>query len=167
MAPAYPIERWHGPQGYEVSTDPERLDLDFIHGFLRTAYWSPGVAQATVERAIGHSLVFGLYAPSGQPAGFARVVTDYAVYAYVCDLFVAAEHRGAGQGKFLVSCLLAHSQLQGLRRWALATSDAHGLYERFAFAPPAHPERHLFIERPLPAEVENAPAPEDSDGPFP
>lgn len=138
---------WQAPGGYEVHTDPARLDLDFLHDYLKTAYWSIGVPRDVLERSIANSLPFGLYAPPGDMAGFARVVTDYAVYAYLGDVFVIDEHRGRGLGKFLVSCVLAHPQLQGLRRWALATADAHSLYRQFGFRPPAKPETHMFIER--------------------
>jgi GNAT superfamily N-acetyltransferase len=141
------IVSWRREDGYEVSTDPERLDLDVIHAFLKASYWSPGVPRDVVERSIANSLPFGLYAPTGEQAGFARAVTDRAAYAYLGDLFVTAEHRGRGLGRFLVSCVLAHPELQGLRRWALATADAHGLYRRFGFGPPAEPEIHMFIER--------------------
>jgi GNAT superfamily N-acetyltransferase len=143
---------WQAPGGFEVSTDPARLDLDFLHAFLRTAYWSTGVPREVMERSIAHSLPFGLYAPSGDQVGFARAVTDYSVYAYLGDVFVADEHRGRGLGKFLFSCVLAHPQLQGLRRWALATADAHGLYRHFGFGPPAQPDIHMFIER-TPAQL--------------
>jgi GNAT superfamily N-acetyltransferase len=147
---------WQGPGGFEVSTDPARLNLDFLHAFLRTASWSTDVPREILERSIANSLPFGLYAPSGDQAGFARVVTDFAVFAYMGDVFVAAEHRGRGLGKFLVSCVLTHPQLQGLRRWALATADAHGLYRQFGFGPPAHPEIHMFIER-TPEQLWSAP----------
>ena len=152
MAGVHPIVDWKASSGYVVSTDPDRLDLGFIHAFLATAYWSRGVPRSTVERAIANSLPFGLYAPSGEQAGFARAVTDYAAYAYVGDVFVTPEHRGRGLGKFLVSCVLSHPQLQGLRRWALATADAHVLYRQFGFGPPAQPDIHMFIER-SPAEL--------------
>jgi GNAT superfamily N-acetyltransferase len=138
---------WQAPGGYEISTDPAKLDLDFLHAFLRTAYWSTGVPRPVLERSIASSLPFGLYAPSGDQAGFARAVTDYSIYAYIGDVFVADAHRGCGLGKFLVSCVLAHPELQGLRRWALATADAHGLYRQLGFGPPAQPEIHMFIER--------------------
>jgi GNAT superfamily N-acetyltransferase len=138
---------WPGPEGYVVCTDPARLNIDRIHGFLSTAYWSAGIPRDVVERSIANSLPFGLFAPSGEQAGFARVVTDRATYAYIGDVYVEAEHRRRGLGKFLVSCVIAHPELQGLRRWALATADAHGLYARHGFRPPAHPEVHLFIER--------------------
>jgi GNAT superfamily N-acetyltransferase len=138
---------WRTPSGYAVSTDPGRLDLDVIHAFLETAYWSPGIPRATLERAIANSLPFGLYEPSERQIGFARVVTDYAQYAYLGDVFITPEHRGKGLGKFLISSILAHPQLQSLRRWALATADAHGLYGQFGFRAPEHPEIHMFIER--------------------
>jgi GNAT superfamily N-acetyltransferase len=143
---------WAGPAGYVVSTDPVRLDVDRIHRFLSTAYWSTGIPRDVVQRSIANSLPFGLYAPSRQQAGFARVVTDRATYAYLGDVYVEEAHRGRGLGKFLVSCVVAHPELQGLRRWALATADARGLYARHGFKPPANPDIHLFIER-APAEL--------------
>jgi GNAT superfamily N-acetyltransferase len=136
--------------GYEISTDPARLDLDVIHGFLRTAYWSPGVERAVVEKAIRHSLVFGLYAPDGAQVGFGRVVTDRAVFGYLADVFVLPDHRGQGLGVWLVETIVAHPDVQGLRRFILGTADAHGLYARFGFEPLLRPERFLSIERPLP-----------------
>jgi GNAT superfamily N-acetyltransferase len=148
---------WAAPGGYVVSTDPARLDIERIHGFLSTAYWATGIPRNVVERSIANSMPFGLYAPCGQQAGFARVVSDRATYAYLGDVYVEAAHRGHGLGKFLVSCVVAHPQLQGLRRWALATADAHDLYARFGFKPPANPDIHLFIER-APADLWPAPA---------
>jgi GNAT superfamily N-acetyltransferase len=121
--------------GYEISTDRDRLDLEAIHGFLRTAYWSPDVARETVERSIANSLPFGLYAPDGAQAGFARVISDLATFAYLGDVFVLPEHRGRGLGVWLVETVLAHPDLQGLRRFHLATADAHELYARFGFRP--------------------------------
>lgn len=129
-----------------MSTDPARLDVGRIHRFLSTAYWSTGIPREVVERSIANSLCFGLYAPSGQQSGFARVVTDRATYAYLGDVYVETAHRGRGLGKLLVSCVLEHPDLQGLRRWALATADAHGLYAPHGFTPPAHPEFHLFVD---------------------
>ena len=130
-----------------MSTDPARLDLGLIHAFLATSYWSPGIPRDVLERGIANSLPFGLYAPGGKQAGFARTITDYATYAYLADVFVEDQHRGRGLGKFLVSSVLAHPDLQGLRRWALATADGHGLYRRFGFEAPAEPGIHMFIER--------------------
>ena len=133
--------------GYEISTDPARLDVDAVHGFLRTAYWSPGIPRAVVQRAIAHSLCFGLYDAAGRQAGFARVVSDRATYAYLADVFVLPEHRGRGLGVWLVQTILEHPELQGLRRWALATADAHDLYRRFGFATPHDPSLHMVLER--------------------
>ena len=132
--------------GYEISTDRDRLDLDYVHAFLTTSYWSPGVTRDVVERAIAGSLCFGLYAPDGGQAGFARAITDRATYAYLADVFVGAEHRGRGLGVWLVETILGHPELQGLRRWALATADAHSLYERFGFVRPPDPEKFMVLE---------------------
>ncbi len=132
--------------GYEISTDRERLDLKAIHSFLTSdAYWSPGVPFAVVERAIAHSIPFGLYAPDGTQAGFARVVTDRAVFAYLADVFVLPAHRGRRLGVWLVETILAHPDLQGLRRFELQTADAHGLYTQCGFRPVAVPERIMEI----------------------
>ena len=118
---------------YTVSSDPARIDLQAVHHFLsEEAYWSPGVPLEVVRRAIAGSVVFGLYHGSDQ-VGLARVVTDRATFAWVCDVFVLPEHRRHGLGKFLVECVRAHPDLQGLRRWLLATRDAHGLYAQFGF----------------------------------
>jgi len=131
---------------YEVSSDPARLDLDVIHGFLRRSYWSPGIPREVVERALRNSLGFGAY-HRGAQVGFARVITDRATFAYVADVFVLEEHRGRGVSKLLMQAVMAHPELQGLRRWSLATRDAHGLYRQFGFAPVAQPERHMEILR--------------------
>jgi GNAT superfamily N-acetyltransferase len=141
---------WTRADGYEVSPDPGRLDIERIHRFLSTSYWSPGIPLEVVRRAVGNSLPFGLYDPSGEQIGFARAVTDRATYAYLADVYVERDHRGEGLGKFLISCVMEHPELQGLRRWALATADAHGLYERYGFSAPSMPEIHLFIERAAP-----------------
>lgn len=133
--------------GYAISTDRTRLDIDVVHDFLRTAYWSRGFPLETVKRAIAHSLCFGLYAPGGKQAGFARVVTDEAVIAYIGDVFMLSEHRGRGLGVWLIETVLSHADLQALRRVELATADAHELYARFGFRPFRHPERQLVIER--------------------
>lgn len=139
--------------GYEISCDPARLDLDVVHGFLsREAYWSPGVSRDVVSRAIDGSLCFGLFAPDGAQAGFARVVTDRATFAWLADVFVLAEHRGRGLGVWLVEAVLAHADLRAVRRITLATSDAHALYERFGFEPPPDPERSMELRR-SPEEV--------------
>jgi GNAT superfamily N-acetyltransferase len=129
--------------GYEVSTDAGRLDVDAVHAFLSTAYWSAGISRETRERAIAGSAPFGLYAPDGSQAGFARVITDRATFAYLADVFVLEPHRGRGLGVWLVGSIVEHPDLQGLRRFHLATADAHGLYARFGFLPHPQPERLL------------------------
>jgi GNAT superfamily N-acetyltransferase len=123
------------PPVYEISTSPERLDVARVHRFLSTeAYWSPGVAREVVERSIARSLPFGVYvAGSGEQVGFGRVVTDYATFAWLADVYIEPEHRGRGLGKRLVAEVLEHPELQGIRRWMLGTADAHELYRRFGF----------------------------------
>jgi GNAT superfamily N-acetyltransferase len=128
--------------GYLISTDPRLLDRAAIWSFLRTSYWSPGIARDVVDRGIDNSLVFGLYEDAtGAQAGFARAVTDRSRFAWLADVFVLDEHRGRGLGVWLVETVIAHPELAGLRLM-LATADAHGLYERFGFVP-ADPERIL------------------------
>jgi GNAT superfamily N-acetyltransferase len=130
-APA--VREWRRGE-YLISTDPARLDLELVHDFLsRESYWARGMPFEVMRRSIEHSLPFGLYRESGQ-VGFARAVTDYAVFAYVGDVFVLPAHRGRGLSKWLMETMLAHPDLQRLRRWNLATRDAHGLYRRFGFA---------------------------------
>jgi GNAT superfamily N-acetyltransferase len=122
------------PAVYEISTSRERLDVERIHRFLSTeAYWSPGVAREVVARSIAGSLPFGVYAEDGEQVGFARVVTDYATFAWLADVYIEAAHRGHGLGKRLVAEVLEHPDLQGMRRWMLGTADAHELYRRFGF----------------------------------
>lgn len=132
--------------GYEASDDPARLDVDVIHGFLRSAYWSPGVSRETVEKAIRGSLPMGLYAPDGSQAGFARAVTDRATFGYLADVFVLPAHRGRGLSRFLVTALLEHPDLSGLRRWMLATADAHGVYEALGFTVLDDPNRWMALQ---------------------
>ena len=131
-----------------VSDEPRRLDRSRIFRFLsQESYWAGGIPQATVEKALEHSLCFGLYRRGAQ-VGFARVVTDRATFAYLCDVYVDAPARGEGLGEWMVSCVLEHPELQGLRRICLMTRDAHGLYERFGFRPMPDPARYLEIHRP-------------------
>jgi GNAT superfamily N-acetyltransferase len=133
---------------YEISTDRSRLDLDAIHAYLSVeAYWSRGVSRDVFERSIRHSLNFGLYRGDEQ-AGFARVVTDYATFGWLADVFVLPEHRTAGLGKWLVETVVLHPELRGLRRWILATRDAHELYARFGFQPVADHPRFMARETP-------------------
>src|SRR6186713_2301229 len=136
------------PAGYDISTDRARLDLDTICQFLSTeSYWAIDRPREAVERSIEHSLCFGVYFGATQ-VGFARVVTDRAVFAYLCDVFVLREHRGHGLGKALVRAVVDHPDLRRLRWVLLATADAQGLYEQFGFEPLPHPERFLAIHRP-------------------
>jgi GNAT superfamily N-acetyltransferase len=124
----------------DVSTDPARLDLDLIHGFLAESYWAKGIPRATLERALRGSLCFGAF-EGGRQVGFARAITDFATFAYVADVFVVPEARGRGVGKALIGSMRAHPELQGLRRWVLVTRDAHGLYAQHGFTGLAAPER--------------------------
>ena len=117
---------------YLISTDKRLLDLSVIHGFLAESYWAAGIPLEVVVRSIEHSLAFGLYHGERQ-IGFARVVTDYATFAYLADVFVLEEFRGRGLGEWLIEAVMSHAELQGLRRWMLATRDAHGLYRKSGF----------------------------------
>ena len=131
---------------FTISTDRARLDLEAIHRFLSTeSYWAAGRSIETVRRSIENSLPFGIYRGDEQ-VGFARVVTDYATFAWLADVFVLSEYRGRGLAKWLVEVIMAHAELQGFRRWVLATKDAHGLYAQFGFAELKRPER--WMERP-------------------
>jgi ribosomal protein S18 acetylase RimI-like enzyme len=124
-----------GIEGYEISGDPARLDVDAIHAYLVRSYWSPGIPRETVARAVRNSLCFGAYErASGRQVGFTRVVTDHATFAYLCDVYVLEEHRGRGLSKAMMRAACAHPALAGARRVMLATRDAHGLYRRFGFA---------------------------------
>ena len=130
-----------------ISTDPGRLDVDAIHAYLTRSYWAEGIPLATVAKSIGDSLCFGLYEGRRQ-IGLARVITDRATYAYLCDVYVLEDYRGSGLGTWLIEGVLSHPDLQGLRRFSLATRDAHGLYAKFGFAPPRNPQGHMEILRP-------------------
>jgi GNAT superfamily N-acetyltransferase len=129
--------------GYEISDDRTRLDVDAIWRYLHDSYWSPGVPRDVVERSIEGSLCFGLYAPDGSLAGFARAVSDGVTFMWLADVFVLAEHRGRGLGVWLVESVLAHPRLSAVRTTLLATKDAHGLYERFGFEPIGEPRRWM------------------------
>lgn len=135
---------------YLVSDERERLDLGVIHGFLSRSYWAPGIPLAVVARSLEHSLPFGLYRTDEvreRQLGFARVITDRATFAYLSDVFVLAEERGKGLAKFLLECVHAHPELQGLRRWLLVTRDAQGLYEHFGWRVVPEPLKHMEILR--------------------
>lgn len=137
-------DEWHRGE-YVITTDPTRLDIAMIHAYLSgSAYWAMGRPLEVVRRSIENSLSFGVYKGSAQ-IGFARVVTDYATFAYLADVFVLPEFRGRGIGKWLIGVIVDHPRLSGLRRWMLATKDAHGLYAQYGFTSLHAPER--FMER--------------------
>lgn len=142
-------------QGYEVSTDTKRLDLNAIHAFLTQSYWALGVPRATVAKAVQNSVCVGAYLGHEQ-VGFARAVTDKATFAYLADVYVLESHRGHGLSRRMMEALTAHPELQGLRRMLLVTRDAHGLYEKFGFQPLAAPAR--FMERHHPSPYAPQPA---------
>jgi GNAT superfamily N-acetyltransferase len=127
---------------YRISDDPGDVDLTVVHEFLAKSYWARGIPRETVARGIAHSLPFSLFLEDRQ-VGFARVVTDRATFAYLADVFVIDEQRGRGLGAWLVETVLAHPELQGLRRWLLATRDAHALYRKFGFTDVADPSTLL------------------------
>ena len=129
---------------FRVSTDPRLLQLAVIHDFLRQTYWAKDISVAQVRKALDGALCFGLYRDE-QQIGLARVITDQATFAYLSDVFVLEEFQGQGLGQWLVSCILAHPELQGLRRILLATQDAHGLYRKLGFSELAQPEQMMEI----------------------
>lgn len=137
--------------GYEISTDPARLDIDAMHACLARSYWSPGIPRDIVERAARHSLCFGLYEKAtGAQLGLARVVTDHATFAYLCDVYLLEAHRGRGLGKWLVRQAVGHPAVAGARRAMLATRDAHGLYRQFGFTDVGTSRTLMEIVRPDP-----------------
>ncbi|MEP0548417.1 MAG: GNAT family N-acetyltransferase [Rhodothermales bacterium] len=133
--------------GLTLSDDPARLDVAAIHAYLTRSYWAKGIPRAIVERSLRGSLCVGLYDGDAQ-VGFARVVTDRATFAYLCDVYVLEAYRGRGLGVWLTACVLDHPDLQGLRRWLLTTQDAHGVYEKVGFVRAPFPERFMVIDRP-------------------
>jgi GNAT superfamily N-acetyltransferase len=130
---------------YEIDDTLERIDLARVHGWLKTTYWSPGVSREIVERAARNSsLVIGAYLDSAQVA-YMRIVSDRATFAWICDVFVDERHRGKGLARAMVSFALAHPQHQNLRRWLLATRDAHGVYRELGFETLPNPERWMAL----------------------
>lgn len=133
---------------YTLSDDPALLDGDAIYGYLSQSYWANTRSRYTQDRANAHSLCMGVYGPAtaqgrASQVGFARLVTDYATFAYLADVYVLPAQQGQGLGKALAAAMLAHPEVQGLRRWALATRDAHGLYAQQGWLPLAHTERWM------------------------
>jgi GNAT superfamily N-acetyltransferase len=137
--------------GFVISTDPARLDFEVICDFLTRAYWAQGRPREATERAYAHSLVFGLYDGSRQ-IGVARVLSDRAVFAYLMDVFIHEDYRGRGLGKWLLESVMSHPDLKNVRRWMLATRDAHELYSRFGFHPIEAPALWMERIKPFPEE---------------
>ena len=130
--------------GFRISSKFEDMDLDAVHAFIVNSYWAKGIPKKTLSKAMQNSICFGIFDLTGHQIGFARTVTDSATYAYLADVYILEQYRGQGLSKRLMSEVVAHPQLQGLRRITLATSDAHGFYEKFGFKPLAKPE--IFME---------------------
>ncbi|WP_404335969.1 GNAT family N-acetyltransferase [Sphingomonas sp. MMS12-HWE2-04] len=130
-----------------ISLDPAELQLDVIHGYLARSYWAEGIPRDTVARALAHSLCIGAYRDEAQ-IGFARLVTDRATFAYLADVFVLEDHRGQGIARAMLEALDRHSELQGLRRWALFTRDMHPLYALLGWEAYPHPDRLMVRDTP-------------------
>lgn len=140
--------------GFVISTDKSRIDVATVHAFMQDSYWAADRSMSALRVAIENSLCFGIYLGREQ-IGFARVVSDHATFAWLCDVYIARSYRGQGLSKWLMECILAHPDLQDLRRWLLATKDSHGLYEHFGFHAPHKPER--LMERFDPAIYKRCP----------
>jgi len=136
---------------FTISTDPARLDLDAILDFFTRAYWTKARPPERTKRAIENSLVFGMYEGVKQ-IGIARVVSDFSIFAYLCDVFIHEDYRAHGLGKWLIEIVMAHPDLQGVRRWTLVTRDAHGLYKQYGFDSLTNPDGWMEVIRPFPGE---------------
>lgn len=134
-------------ENFSISTDPRRLEVQAVLAYLCRSYWAEGIPEKVVATSIANSLCFGLF-DGGRQIGFARVVTDRATFAYLCDVYVLEEFRGRGLGTWLMETVQSHPELQNLRRFVLVTRDAHWLYERFGFAPLKNPGGYMEIVRP-------------------
>jgi GNAT superfamily N-acetyltransferase len=143
--------KWTGPDGFEADDDLERVDVDVVQGFLSTSYWAEGIPHEVVRRAIAGSLNLGVYDADGAMVAYARMVTDRATFAWLADVFVLESHRGHGLGRFVVSTLLEHPDLKGLRQILLATADAHELYRSYGFS--ETPPGRMMAIRKEPAEL--------------
>ena len=137
-----------------ITTEKEKLDIDFIHSFLTRSYWAEGITKEVIKRSIGGSLCFGVFEndkanlSAGRQIGFARMITDKATFAYLADVFIVEEYQGLGLSKWLMEVIMSHPELQGLRRMMLATRDAHGLYEKFGFTQLTNVDRWMQIHDP-------------------
>ncbi len=134
-------------EGFIISTDMEKFDIEFIHSFLTRSYWAAGISTEIVKRSMDGSICFGVFENDKQ-IGFARVITDKATFAYLADVFIIEKFQGRGLSKLLMEFIMSHPDLQGLRRIMLATRDAHGLYKKFGFTPLTNAERWMQIHRP-------------------
>ena len=134
--------------GYKISCDLDDMDLAIIHGYISKSYWAKNIPIETMQKAIKNSLCFGIFTEAGEQVAFARMVTDCATFAYLADVFVLEQHQGKGLSKWLMTEIVKHPQLQGLRRMALATSDAHGLYEKFGFKALQSPSSFMELHKP-------------------
>ena len=135
------IMEWRKDE-YLLSTDRSKIDIEVVHRFLSNSYWAERIPLGVVKKSIDNSLCFGMYRHHNLIA-FARVISDFATFAYLADVFIVAEERGKGLSKWLIRTIMDHPQLQGLRRFTLATRDAHDLYARFGFSPFDKPERWM------------------------
>jgi GNAT superfamily N-acetyltransferase len=136
--------------GHLISDDPARLDVAAIHAYLTRSYWAAGIPLEIIERSVRNSLCLGLYTAAGEQVGLVRVVTDYATYAWLCDVYVLEAHRGRGLSKAMLRAVMSHPRLQTVRRFTLATRDAHSLYAQFGFRPLAKPESQMEKRNPQP-----------------
>lgn len=134
--------------GFKISTNPEDLDINLVYSFISNSYWAKNIPFEVFEKSLKNSLVFGAYSENNEQVGFARVITDKATFAYLSDVFVLENFRGLGISKLIMEAISQHEELQGLRRFMLATSDAHGLYAQFGFQSIANPEILMQIWQP-------------------
>lgn len=135
----------HPVEGFRVSSNRDEMDIDAVHDFLSSSYWAKGISKELLTKAINNSLCFGVFHTTGFQVGFARMISDYATYAYLADVYVVENYRGLGLSKLLMESIASHPDLQGLRPITLATLDAHGLYEKYGFSALQKPE--LFMEK--------------------
>jgi len=141
-------DEYYHKNGYQISTDKSLINFETVHKYLgEDSYWCKQIPKETLQRAIENSMCFGIY-HNGEQAGFARVISDNATFAYICDVFVLPKFRGIGLSKWLIQSILSHPDLQGLRRWSLATLDAHGLYKQMGFTELSKPDRWMEIYHP-------------------
>ncbi|MEJ2765342.1 GNAT family N-acetyltransferase [Photobacterium sp. MCCC 1A19761] len=135
-------------QGYKISTTQDDFDFEVIYQVISQSYWASGIPREILAKAIANSLCFGVYEDTGQQVGFARLITDKATFAYLADVFIVQSHQGLGLSKWLIEHIVAHPELQGLRRMVLATRDAHGLYAQYGFKAIENPEIFMQIWQP-------------------